>query len=296
MPPSPPRPSTTAAALLLALIALLLHTSPSPAQQTSRPAVLPAPELTAQPADRAVSLTWTPVTGAARYELWSWTSDDGWQQIGGDNLTATSYSHAGIAPGVTCYYQIRAVNPDGEAGEWSQRVYATLPGNLPAPALTARASTGAIDLSWDPVPGAARYELWTWWHEDPGWQQLGGDNLTGTSYSHAGIRPRPHLLLPDARPRRRRCPRPLVPTGLRHLRATAAGQRSLDPHLRAAPGTVGYAHPDNRAPPGSDANRNAHRDSNRNPNACRPGDRNPYAYCNARGARISRPRPDSRRL
>lgn len=189
MAPSPRRARATVAALLLAVIAILLHTNPSAAQETSPPAALLAPELTAQPADRAISLTWTPIAAAARYELWAWNSNDDWQQLGGDNLTATSFNHSEFNAGDTYFYQIRAVNADGEPGEWSQRVSVSLPGNLPAPALTARASTGAVDLSWEAVASASRYELWTWWDEDTGWQQLGGDNLTGTSYSHTGTVP-----------------------------------------------------------------------------------------------------------
>ena len=34
----------------------------------------------------AVGLSWTAVTGAERYELWAWTSTDGWQQIGGSRV------------------------------------------------------------------------------------------------------------------------------------------------------------------------------------------------------------------
>ena len=32
-----------------------------------------------------------------------------------------------------------------------------------------------------------RYELYTWWNEDPGWQPLGGDDLTGATYTHSGV-------------------------------------------------------------------------------------------------------------
>ena len=68
MAPSPRRARATVAALLLAVIAILLLTNPSAAQETSPSAALLAPELTAQPADRAISLTWTPIAAAARYE------------------------------------------------------------------------------------------------------------------------------------------------------------------------------------------------------------------------------------
>ncbi len=56
-----------------------------------------------------------------------------------------------------------------------------------APTLTAEASGATtIDLSWNAVDDAARYELWAWDSVDE-WRQLGGATLTGTSYSHTGL-------------------------------------------------------------------------------------------------------------
>jgi len=183
---SPPRPSKTTTALLLAVLTILLHTNPSAARQ-STPTALAAPELTAQAADETIELTWTEVSGAIHYELWVWSSTADWVRLGGDNLTAPAFTHTGLDPGTAYFYQVRALDAAGEPGLWSQRISVTLPADLPAPVLTARALPGAVDLSWDPVPGAARYELWTWWNDDTGWQQLGGDNLTATTFSHTGL-------------------------------------------------------------------------------------------------------------
>jgi len=46
--------------------------------------------------------------------------------------------------------------------------------SLAAPALTAQATASGVVLSWEGVAGAVRYELLTWWANDPGWQALGG--------------------------------------------------------------------------------------------------------------------------
>ena len=58
---------------------------------------------------------------------------------------------------------------------------------LAAPALTAEA-TGAttVELGWEAVDGAARYELWAWDRVNR-WYRLGGDSLTGTAYTHGGL-------------------------------------------------------------------------------------------------------------
>ena len=54
---------------------------------------------------------------------------------------------------------------------------------LSAPVLTAQASEDGVELSWTTVHGATRYELLVW---DSGndWRQIGGDGLTGTTYTH----------------------------------------------------------------------------------------------------------------
>lgn len=178
------RTYTFVVASLVAIAALLTGANAALAQQSTQ---LPAPELTAQAADRSVELTWTEVAGAARYELFSWTSADGWEQIGGEDLTGTSYTHSQLVAGITYHYQIRAIDADDENGEWSELVSATTPHALDAPTLTAQAGAGAVELSWNAVDDAVRYELWSWRDEATGWQQIGGDDLTETSYTHPGL-------------------------------------------------------------------------------------------------------------
>ena len=46
---------------------------------------------------------------------------------------------------------------------------------------------GAVELHWEAVAGAARYELMAWWDEAAGWQQIGGGSLTGTTYRHTDV-------------------------------------------------------------------------------------------------------------
>ncbi len=57
----------------------------------------------------------------------------------------------------------------------------------PVPALKAQAGAGQVTLTWDSVAGAVRYELWVWWDEETGWQQLDGGSLTGTTHTHSGL-------------------------------------------------------------------------------------------------------------
>ena len=172
---------------LLAVAVFLFFTQLASAQQTSTSPSLAAPALTAQSSDSAVDLSWTAVTNAVRYELWVWDSVNLWRQIGGDSLTGTSYTHSDVTGGTTYHYTVRAVNADGETSAWSAYASATVSASsLSVPALTAQAGDSAVALSWTAVTGAVRYELWVWDSVNL-WRQIGGDSLTGTTYTHTDV-------------------------------------------------------------------------------------------------------------
>ena len=89
-------PSGLLSFALLAVASFLAFT-----QLASAQASLSAPALTAQSSDSEVDLSWTVVSGATRYELWVWYSVNSWREIGGDNLTGTSHTHADVTAGTT---------------------------------------------------------------------------------------------------------------------------------------------------------------------------------------------------
>ncbi len=188
MAPDSRRACPSLAVLLLAVIAALLRASPSAAQNAQPAVALTAPALSAKPAVGAVEISWTQVTGAARYELIAWwDAAADWQQIGGDNLTGVAYDHASLTIGATYHYRIRAVDAGGQMGPWSELVSAVPHADIDAPRLSAQPEPGAVELTWNAVPDAARYELITWWKDASGWQQIGGNNLTATSFPHTGL-------------------------------------------------------------------------------------------------------------
>ena len=180
-----------------AQVAQALPQTPTPtptpmpqAQELTAPA-LTVPALTVQAAAGAVELRWEAVAGAVRYELrvW-WDGLPAWRELGGTD--GTSYTHSELTAGRKYYYTIRAVNAAGKKSDWLQEPYpsATVPASgtsLSVPALTAQATAGAVELRWAAVAGAVRYELQVWWKGLADWQPLGGDNLTGTSYTHTDL-------------------------------------------------------------------------------------------------------------
>ena len=157
-------------------------------------------------------LSWTTVHGATRYELFVWDSVNEWRQIGGDSLTGTTYTHTDLVAGTTYFYTILAVSADGETSALSDHVSTDTPTATPtatpthtpaatvtptptpsptvavlsAPVLTAQAAEDGVELSWTTVHGATRYELFVWDSVNE-WRQIGGDSLTGTTYTHTDL-------------------------------------------------------------------------------------------------------------
>lgn len=103
----------------------------------SAPVTLPAPaDLTAAADRTAVSLSWSPVSGATSYEL---EADGAVLELGAD----TSYEHAGLQPDTQHTYRVRAKNAEAQS-EWSPAVTArTLPDTtVPASAIKVETETG----------------------------------------------------------------------------------------------------------------------------------------------------------
>ena len=172
------------AVILLAVTAILSFTDLASAQQSSTTSTLSTPTLSAQAGENGVNLSWTSVQGATRYQLWAWNSVDDWQEIGGDSLTSTTFTHTDATADTTTHYTVRAVNAAGETSAWSDYASATVSA-VSTPSLTAQATENGTELSWTAVTGATRYELWAW-ESVNSWQQIGGDNLTDTTYTHEG--------------------------------------------------------------------------------------------------------------
>ena len=134
----------------------MISTTPTPTPSPTAAAALSAPVLSAQvTAADTIDLNWGVVADTARYELFTWwNADTGWQQIGGDNLTDTTYSHTELTAGTTYYYTVRAVNVAGETGPWSEYASATATaGQTPTPTVT---STVVPMISTTPTPEETR--------------------------------------------------------------------------------------------------------------------------------------------
>jgi len=134
-----------------------------------------------------INLSWTGVSGAVRYQVYSWDAVDGWDRLdgGADNPhTTTTFSHQNLVADRLYFYQVYGVNAAGDRGPRSNRANEVAGQNAPGrPALTATPGYQVNVISWPQVSGAASYVLYAW---DQTWSQVGG-TITGTSYTHTGL-------------------------------------------------------------------------------------------------------------
>ena len=105
-----------------------------------------------------IRLTWMAVNGATKYEVYRSTSKNG-PYTRMFTTTKTSMKHTGAAAGTTYYYKVRALAANGTVsafGNIVSRTCATVPPRAGGSVLT----TGKIQITWNAVKGAAKYQVY----------------------------------------------------------------------------------------------------------------------------------------
>lgn len=114
--------------------------------------------LQAMPASGEVSLAWDPVRGALQYRVKRAESIEGPFQTVAQPAEAM-YTDTGLVNGTEYHFVVSALNPHGESLD-SFPTKATPVGAPSMPlGLTAISGNARIELSWTPVPTAARYRV-----------------------------------------------------------------------------------------------------------------------------------------
>ena len=124
--------------------------------------------------------TWKPVAGAVRYEVEISPSQDfapGSKVCCDQPMIGTSFSPTKVLKNNRYYWRVRAIDPDGNFGDWSKgaeftKTFDTVP-PVSGPSVrgfhvrdnwgTSTKVTGSPILVWDRVPGAAAYEVEVVW-------------------------------------------------------------------------------------------------------------------------------------
>ena len=118
------------------------------------------PNAAGSAADR-VTLKWSAVAGANRYQVWMSESVNGSFNLL-STTSATSRSYSGLLPGKAYFYKIRAgfsINGKVYYSNFSSTVGASPLRNAAAPSAIG-SGADRVTLSWTPVSGANRYQVW----------------------------------------------------------------------------------------------------------------------------------------
>jgi len=144
--------------------------------------------------DSSILISWNPVDGATAYSIKARKIFESTFYSLQDNMTGTSYTHTGLFPSTTYYYQVTASNSYGEsqpstasATTKEKQDPVALPPATPN-AQAAAQSDSSILISWSAVEGATYFSIKVRNDSESAFTLL-QDNITGTSYTHTGLSP-----------------------------------------------------------------------------------------------------------
>lgn len=171
-------------------VSVTIPTGMYTAAQVRTPVLVEAKNVT-----RGVQVSWEPVSGAYKYGIFRKTSvTEPWHGLA-VSLSA-SYTDETVVPGVTYLYTVCCLSPDGK---YLQSAYdengiavtcsteAPVGTELRTPVLLeAKNIDRAVQVSWEPVPGAAQYGIFRRTDGGP-WRGLAA--VMETSYIDRGVEP-----------------------------------------------------------------------------------------------------------
>lgn len=106
-----------------------------------------------------IALTWTAVKDAAKYEVYRAESKNG-QYARVFTTAKLEMRSEKISPGRTYYFYVKAISADGTLLVKSATVYRTCDCAAPVVSSSTVAKTGKIQLKWQKVEGASKYEVY----------------------------------------------------------------------------------------------------------------------------------------
>lgn len=108
-----------------------------------------------------IELAWTADPSSDRYRVYRVVAGGTLAEVG--QVTGTSYVDGAVAAGTDYHYLVRPIGPDGIDTEGTGECSVTAAAGPDAPdavgALTCRAKSGKVDVSWQPAGGAVSYRV-----------------------------------------------------------------------------------------------------------------------------------------
>ncbi|MDR2692886.1 MAG: fibronectin type III domain-containing protein [Chitinispirillales bacterium] len=128
----------------------------------------------------SITITWSPVSGAAGYRIYR-----GGSQVG--STSSTSYTENGLSPGTLYYYTVSAYKGNVESLHSSPPASVTTILNAPTNVNAISTSSSSISVTWASVDGAAGYRVYRNTSAGGTYEPVG--STSSTSYTDNGLSP-----------------------------------------------------------------------------------------------------------
>ncbi len=103
-----------------------------------------------------IRITWTKVTGAAKYQVYRKSGSNSWTLIG--TATKVSYTDKNVQNGVQYRYRVRSVVADNSVSVYSNAEYRTCVGRPAISGLT-NSAVGKMTVKWSKIAKASGYQI-----------------------------------------------------------------------------------------------------------------------------------------
>ncbi|HEY8805238.1 MAG TPA: M4 family metallopeptidase [Clostridium sp.] len=135
----------------------------------------------------SISVSWSTVTGASGYEVYRATLSKGSYTLI-SRTTARSYNNTGVTTNSNYYYKVKAYRMNGTARVYSG--YSSVISAKPVPATptsvkAASSSYNSINISWNGVSGASKYEVYKATYNKGTYALV--STTTARSYNNTGL-------------------------------------------------------------------------------------------------------------
>ncbi|HSZ59624.1 MAG TPA: YDG domain-containing protein [Tepidisphaeraceae bacterium] len=143
----------------------------------------------AMAASNHVTLNWTASGGATSYKIYRGTTPGGEGSTPyATNVTTNSFTDTSVTTGSTYYYQVTAVNAQGESSRSTEVVAAIQPPPVPTN-LQAASGIAQIALSWTASTGASSYNIYRGTSSGGQGASPYATNISTNSFIDAGLTP-----------------------------------------------------------------------------------------------------------
>lgn len=140
--------------------------------------------------DKKITVAWSKVTGASKYQLYMATSKTGtYSRVAEVSSGTTSYTKTGLSPARNYYFKVRAYNTSGSTnvyGSFSQINYGTTAALTPG-IKSVKGGVKKAVITWNKVTGASGYHIYMATSKNGTYQKVGSVGSGSSSYTKTAL-------------------------------------------------------------------------------------------------------------